>query len=406
MQAIGLYFQAHQPRRLRAYRASDIGRRTDYFADEQNRAYFEGVARRSYAPVVRMLETAGRRHPQLRWTWSGSGLVLEAMARDHPGVVAAMRRALRQGRLEVLGETYHHSLASVCDLGEFVAQVELHRALVERTLGASPTVLRNTELLYADKLAPVAKALGFRGLLVEGTTRVLGEACAGSLFVAASDRSIGLLCRHTGLSDDIGFRFLTALGPGTPLTADAWCSWVRNAPGEVAWIGIDMETVGEHLGRQTGIFAFFEALPRVANSHGLAFVLPSEVLGAGARGVLSSPAWSSWADATKDLGAWLGNNLQRSAHRSLYGVHGRVVAERDAGLLETWRLLSTSDHFYYMSTRDGEDGEVHAHFNPFRSPYDAYIAYMNVLTDLRLRSGDPTVDGFRVREEVAYGGGV
>lgn len=406
MQAIGLYFQAHQPRRLRGYRASDIGRRIDYFADERNRAYFEGIARRSYVPVVRMLETTGHRHSGLRWTLGGSGLVLEALARDYPDVVAAMRRALRGRRLEVLGETFYHSLASVCDLDEFVAQVQLHRALVERTLGASPTVLRNTELLYKDELAPVAKALGFRGLMVEGTKRVLGEACAGSLFVAASEPSIGLLCRHTGLSDDIGFRFLTALGPGAALTADAWCSWVKNAPGEVAWIGIDMETVGEHLGAKTGIFAFFETLPRVAKSHGLAFVLPSEVLAGGAHGALSSPAWSSWADGTKDLGAWLGNNLQRSAHRSLYRALRQVVGEGDAGRLGTWRLLSTSDHFYYMSTRDGDDGEVHAHFNPFRSPYDAYIAYMNVLTDLRLRSGDPTVEGFRVREEVAYGGGL
>ena len=49
-----------------------------------------------------------------------------------------------------------------------------------------------------------------------------------------------------------------------------------------------------------------------------------------------------------------------------------------------WQFMQISDHFYYMATKWFSDGDVHSYFNPYDSPYDAFINYMNVLSDFKM----------------------
>jgi alpha-amylase len=386
---ICLYFQVHQPYRLRRYNYFDVGREHRYFDDAANAALLRRAAQKCYRPATELLERLLDRHPRFAVAFSLSGCLLSQLREWEPETLAAFRRLAEKGdgRVEFLAETSHHSLAWLASPAEFAAQVDAHRALVAAELGRTPRVFRNTELIYSDALAAWLEERGFAGVLADGVHALLGERSPRHLYRAATTGGLPLLLRDYRLSDDVAFRFSQRGWAEWPLTAEKYDRWVSALPGEVLSLFMDLETLGEHQWEETGIFAFFEEwVDRTLSRKGAAFWTPSQAIERlPRRDALSAPRPLSWADESRDLSAWQGNDLQTDALRRLFALETRVHASGSAALTEDFRRLSTSDHFYYMATKSSADGAVHAYFSPHESPYEAYIAYMHVLSDLERR---------------------
>ena len=382
-----LYFQVHQPWRLRRYNYFDVGREHRYFDDAGNREIFRRVADRCYLPATAMLERILERHDRFRVAFSVSGCLVEQAAEFAPEVRERFRRLAATGRVEFLAETSHHSLAWLASRAEFAAQVALHRRQIVETFGVEPRVFRNTELIYSDALAAFLEEQGFAGVLADGVAPLLGDRSPRHLYRAPTPGGLPLLLRDYRLSDDIAFRFSNRAWAEWPLTASKYERWISGADGDVVSLFMDFETFGEHQGRDTGIFEFFEDWVDLRlRDRGTGFLNPSEAIARlESRGVLSAPRELSWADEARDLSAWQGNDLQRDALKTLFAMEARVQASGSPELLEDFRRLSTSDHFYYMATKSAADGDVHAYFSPYESPYEAYIAFMNVASDLERR---------------------
>jgi alpha-amylase len=395
-----LYFQVHQPPRLRRYNYFDVGREHHYFDDGANRAILSRVAERSYRPATAMLARLLERHPRFAVAFSLSGCLLEQLAAWAPDVLEAFRRlaASPGGRVEILAETSHHSLAWLAALREFEAQIALHGREVGEKLGKEPTVFRNTELIYSDALAAFLEGKGYRGVLADGVAPLTGPRTARRVYRAATPRGLPLLLRDYRLSDDIAFRFSNRGWNEWPLTAEKYDRWVSRLEGDVVSLFMDFETFGEHQGKETGIFEFFEDwVGRHLAHRGAAFLTPSEAIARLPHGDrLLSPRTLSWADEARDVSAWQGNDLQRDALKRLFALEGRVKAAGAPEVLSDFRNLTTSDHFYYMATKSAEDGQVHAYFSPHESPYEAYIAFMHVLSDLERRLPRPRRRPFAV----------
>jgi alpha-amylase len=387
MALVSLYLQIHQPYRLRHYTVFDSA--SDYFATPANAAIIRQVAERCYGPALAILLKSVQRHRRhFRFALGITGTALEQLEAHAPAVVATLRELVDRGCVEVVGETYYHSLAFVYSRAEFAAQVELHRAAVRRLLGAEPTTFRNTEMIYNDAVAEAAADLGFATVLSEGWEAVLGPHRPTQVFTPPGGR-VTLLLRHYALSDDIAFRFGRPDWPEWPLTAAKFAQRIGAAtPGadDLCNIFLDFETFGEHQPAGGGILEFLEALPRQVLKAKHTFVTPAEIAARNQPRIeISVAQLISWADRARDVSAWLGNAMQASALQELYRLEAAVKRSDDAGLLQDWRRLTTSDHAYYMSTKYLDDGAVHAHFSPYESPYDAYINFMNVLDNLRAR---------------------
>ena len=387
MPDICLYAQVHQPYRLRHFRLFDIGTGAGYFDDELNRNIVRRVADKCYVPANRLLtELIRRGEGEFRLALSLTGTLVEQLAAWAPEALESFQRLVETGGVELLGETYYHSLAAYSDEGEFVEQVERHRAMVLSTFGVEPTVFRNTELVYSDELAPLVALLGFRGAMVEGADHVLGWRSPNFVYASAAAPELRLLPRNYRLSDDVGFRFSSREWEGWPLTADRYVSWLAESLGDSVHLYIDYETIGEHQWADTGIFDFLAHLPAAGAARGLRFVHPSTLVDREPVAPLSFERPTSWADIERDLTAWLGNRIQTAARDRLYELLPAVRALGDDRALDDWRRLTTSDHLYYMCTKWFADGDVHAYFNPYDSPYVAFVAFMNVLQDLEQRA--------------------
>jgi alpha-amylase len=358
------------------------------------------VADKCYIPANRLLAQLIRASEgRFKLALSLSGVLLDQLEHDAPDALGSFQELVATGGVELLSETYHHSLASLRDPAEFREQVELHRRAILRHFGQRPTVFRNTELIYDDAIAPMVARMGYRGMLVEGADRVLGWRSPNYAYQSASAPGLRLLPRNYRLSDDVGFRFSNRDWEGWPLTAERWAGWIAESAESSVHVFLDYETFGEHQWADTGIFDFLRHLPGALASRRIACVHPSTVASRDPAGVLSFPVATSWADVERDTSAWLGNRMQRAAHERLYRLGAQVKALGDPVRLQAWRRLTTSDHCYYMCTKWFADGDVHKYFNPHESPYDAFVAFMNVLTDLEracateLRTRPPVAEG-------------
>ncbi len=392
MPDVCLYFQVHQPRRLRRYGVFEIGRRHDYFDDGLDEAILRKVAARCYRPMNRLLLDEIARHGgRFRVAFSLSGAAIEQLERWAPDVIESFQELARTGCVEFLGETYHHSLSFLASLEEFDHQVAQHSDAIERSFGTRPTAFRNTELIYHDSLAAHVGRLGFRTVLAEGADAVLGWRSPNFVYATPVGGSPRLLLKNYRLSDDIAFRFGDRGWDHFPLSSETFASWIHaaNGSGQLVNLFMDYETFGEHQWEDTGIFAFMRELPAAVLRHPEGgFATPSEAAARFAPlDAISFPRFVSWADVERDLSAWLGNAMQLSAQRSLYELREPVIATGDERLLEDWRRLTTSDHLYYMCTKWFQDGDVHKYFSPYESPYEAHIAFMNALADVALRAG-------------------
>ena len=390
--SICLYFQVHQPTRLRQYRFFDIGKDSHYYDDFANRTILRRVAQRCYIPMNNLLLDLIREHKgEFKVAFSITGSALEQFDRYAPEVIESFRQLAQTGCVEFLGETYYHSLASLANFGEFRHQVEKHSAAIERYFGVKPTAFRNTELIYSDSIGKDVYDLGFKVMLAEGARHILGWKSPDYIYTDSQQKHLKLLLRNYSLSDDIAFRFSDRGWKDWPLTGEKYLSWLKAADGEIINLFMDYETFGEHQWESTGIFQFMEALPDVLLSlPGFSFVTPTEAA------AMFQPVASldvhnfmSWADAERDLTAWLGNDMQQDTITAVYRLEEKVKAGGNEDLLRTWRRLQTSDHFYYMCTKWFADGDVHSYFNPYGTPYDAYINYMNVLADFGLTLDAP-----------------
>ena len=336
-------------------------------------------------PATRILTEAARRHGA-RVAFSASGVLLEQLKTLEPETFRSLQ-ALAAAGAEVLCETACHSLSSLINEGEFRGQVDAQRRLLKSAFGVEPGVFRNTELIVSDAITPVVAGMGFKAMLVEGASQVLGWRSPNHVYASESAPSLRLLPRNYQLSDDIAFRFSARDWSGWPLTADKYAEWVRASGGDVANIFMDFETFGEHQHEGSGIMDFLRALPSALQRAGVRMVTPSDLAARRPIATLSYPRPTSWADTERDVSAWLGNRLQLAAHERLYALRDAVFATGSESLIDDWSYLSTSDHFYYMSTKWHADGDVHTYFSPYATPYDAYISFMNVMRDMEQRVG-------------------
>jgi len=381
-----LIFEVHQPYRLAQHPIAGralggAGLEESYFDVELTRRIFERVSSRCYKPATSMFLKLLDEHSEFRVSYSVSGVLLEQAERWDPDLLDLFRQVARHRRCEVLCQTYYHSLAYFISLEEFVEQVEMHRRAVRDLLGAEPRVFENTELIYDNGVARVAQELGFRAVVTEGAERVLGWRSPNYVY-RAKGLDIRVLLRNYRLSDDVGFRFASVWWEEYPLTADKYASWLASTPGQVVCVFIDYETVGEHYPRQTGIFEFFEWLPVEAEKRGLRFATPSEAVERYPPvGEVDVTEPISWADVERDTSAWLGNVMQQLSLAREARLEPLVKALGDEGALRVWRMLSISDHYYYMSTKGGGPGEVHSYFSPYQSPYHAFAAFTEAIAD-------------------------
>jgi alpha-amylase len=394
MPKICFYFQVHQPLRLKKYRFFDIGKDSNYFEDgsdtpRNNRKIFEKVAHKSYLPTNKLMLDLLNHHPEFKISYSLSGVFLEQAERFMPEVIKSFQDLVKTGRVEILSETYYHSLSFLYSRSEFRKQVQMHKKKVQKLFDVNPTVFRNTELIYNNDVAFEAEGLGYKGVITEGADHILGWRSPNYLYHPKGTKKIKLLLKNYKLSDDIAFRFSNKEWEEHPLTAEKFAHWVNaiNGSGEIVNLFMDYETFGEHQWEDTGIFDFMRHLPYEILKHpDNGFVTPSEAVDTfRSFAELDIPHFISWADLERDLSAWRSNPMQHDALQKLYDLETEVNNSGDEFIIESWRRLTTSDHFYYMCTKWFTDGDVHKYFSPYESPYEAYIYFMNVLNDLRIR---------------------
>jgi alpha-amylase len=381
----------HQPYRVRHYTALDTGHDHNYFDTEDektsNHRILEKVAHKSYVPTNRRLLQLLKAHPEFKLSLSITGTVLEQLEEWSPKVLRSFQELVQTGRVEIVAETYHHSLAFFYSRSEFETQVRMHREKIEKLFGVTPTVFRNTELSYNNELAAWADQAGYKGILAEGWDPVLGWRSPNFVYQPAETKNIKLLMKNYKLSDDIAFRFGDREWSGWPLTADKFTHWLsETADASIFNLFMDYETFGEHQWEASGIFDFLDALPgEWTKSEGHDFKTVSEACDLDAKDVVDAPHTITWADTERDLSAWLGNAMQRESIEALYALEHQMLETGDLQLIEDWRKLQTSDHFYYMCTKWWNDGDIHAYFSPYDTPFEAYINFMNAYHDLRFR---------------------
>lgn len=392
--SVCFYFHMHQPYRVKRYRIFDIGTDHQYFnsqeeTDLNNERILRKVSGKSYRPAGLMFKKILAENPEFKFAISITGTLVEQLQEFDPETLKIYQDLVKTGRVEIVGETYYHSLAFLYSVPEFVRQVRMHRDMVERVFGVTPKVFRNTELVYTNALAEWADRAGYKGILAEGWDPILEWRSPTYLYQPVGTSNIKALLKHYKLSDDVAFRFGDSSWKEHPVTSEKFANWVHahHGNGNTVNLFMDYETFGEHQWEDKGIFQFMEHLPKALLAHAdTTFMTPSETADAyPTQGDLHVPGILTWADTERDLSAWVGNDMQRAAIEETYSLETDVMRSGKQDIIDDWRKLQTSDHFYYMCTKYFNDGDVHAYFNPYENPYEAYIAHKNALEDLKWR---------------------
>ena len=384
MKTICLYFQVHQPLRLKKYRFFNMGKDHNYLDDLTNQSILQKVSRLCYLPMnALLLKLIKENKGAFKVSFSITGTAIDQFREYAPEVLESFKELAATGCVEFLAETYSHSLSSLADKDEFEREVKAHTALMKKEFGCKPKAFRNTELIYSDQIGQMVAEMGFKTMLAEGAKHVLGWKSPNYVYANALDQKLRLLLRNYKLSDDIAFRFSNKGWNEYPLTSEKYVEWLKSETGEVVNLFMDYETFGEHQWAETGIFDFMRALPKAALSTGELEIGTVSETSAKYQpvAVLYCPHAMSWADEERDVTAWLGNELQNEAFSKLYAQKDKVRALKNPDFDHVWNILQTSDHFYYMATKWFSDGDVHSYFNPYDSAYEAFINYMNVLSD-------------------------
>ena len=386
MADVCIYFQAHQPNRLKPYTFFEIGRDPFYENDILNKEVLDRVSDKCYLRANEMmLQLIEKTKGEFKIAYSLSGVFIEQLENHRWDVLESFKKLADTGKVEFLAETYYHSLAFLYSKEDFKKQVEAHQERIFRHFGVKPKVFRNTELIYNNELAKFIEDLGYDGIISDGVDWYLNGRTPNVLYKAPNAPRIKTLLKNYKLSDDVAFRFGDNSWSEHPLTADKYTSWLKQQEGDVVNIFIDYETIGEHKWEDTGIFQFWSELPEKVLAAGMKFRTPSEVVKKyKVKDTYDVHNAISWADTERDLSAWIGNDMQKEALDKVYNLEKYIKMTKNLDLWHVWRKLQTSDHFYYMSTKQNNDGIVHAYFSPYPSPYDAYMFYMNSLSDLEI----------------------
>lgn len=391
--AIVLYMHVHQPDRIRSYSVFDTAYSHDYFDDSRNdlgwsnQAILEKVAEKSYRPMNKLLAEMLESNPDFRFSLSITGTFIEQCERWAPDVLASFQGLVKTGRVDIVAETYYHSLAFFYSRAEFERQVAQHREKIQQLFGVTPQVFRNTELAYNNDLAEWADKSDYKGILAEGWDPILGWRSPNYVYSPVGTSNLKLLLKNYRLSDDIAFRFSDRKWKDWPLGADRYIEWLRpdNENEQLVNLFVDYETFGEHQWADTGIFDFMKQLVPDWSGRGGRFMTVTEATEFEPADTVDMPQTVTWADTERDLTAWLGNSMQQEALYHLYALEEEVLRTGDMAIIADWRKLQTSDHVYYMCTKWFSDGDVHAYFSPYSSPCDAFMYFMNALRDLRWR---------------------
>ena len=394
MRAICLYLHIHQPYRYRQYSIFDVANNSNYYNDEylgrqSNERIFKKVTDKSYRPMLALLERSMNKYPSFKVSLSITGTWLEQAESWAPDLIETIRRMVNRGQVEIVGETYYHSLAYFYNLDEFEDQVKMHAEAIERLFGVTPKAFRNTELAYNDSLAKWADDKGYKVILAEGWDRILGWRSPNYVYRPSGCEKIKLLLKNYHLSDDIAFRFSNRDWSEWPLTVPKYMDWLHMdcLRGNLINLFMDFETFGEHQWEDTGIFSFMESLISTwLSEYENKFVTVSEASELSEPvDDISMPETVTWADTERDLSAWLSNSMQRAAMDEGYSMRDDILKTKDAWLISDWRRMTTSDHPYSMCTKYWNDGDVHAYFSAYASPYESFMYYMNVLRDISFR---------------------
>lgn len=387
MRTLCLNFQLHQPFRLKKYHFFDIGKDSYYYDDFKNKSIIRKVAQNCYLPtnqiLLDLIKTYG---DSFKVSFSISGMALDQLELYAPEVIESFQTLAKTGNVEFIGEAYAHSLASLSnDETEFTRQIELYKRKIKRMFGSTPKVFRNTEMIYNDRLGELIAKLGFEAIMTEGANHVLGWKSPHFVYYNPLAPKLKILLRHYELSDDIAFRFSDQNWAAWPLTTEKYVSWLNGLEPSDQLVNLTMayESFGEHHKEDTGILNFLKALPKALHEQSdFRLTTPSEVIQKHTpKAPLHVPDTISWSDAEKDLTAWLGNEMQEEAFEKLYKLQSIVEKVKDKSIQRDWLYLQASDHFFYMSTKYYAEEDVHNYFNPYDSPYEAFINYMNILSD-------------------------
>lgn len=390
MKTICLYFQVHQPFRFRKYRFFEIGNEHYYYDDYANESFMRKVATKSYLPANKILLDLIKEYgSRFKVAFSISGTALDQFELYAPEVLESFQKLAATSSVEFLSETYSHTLASLINKEEFLQQIAEHDAKIEKLFGRKPTVFRNTELIYNNEIGDWLAEMGFKGVITEGARHILGWKSPNYVYVSATNPRLKLLLKNSRLSDDIAFRFSNQGWDQYPLTADKFVGWIKamDAKEDTLNLFMNYDTFGNIQPKESGIFEFLKAFPReVFKTNQLTFSTPSEVIERFQPVAPISIQYPiSWADEERDVSAWLGNELQQEAFKKLFALRDKVLQCDDPQLKLDWKYLQCSDHFYYMSTKFFIHGSLYSYFNPYNSPYEAFINYMNILSDFEIR---------------------
>ncbi len=398
--AIVLYLHVHQPYRIRHYSMFDAGQDHNYFdtyeGDQTNNAdIVRKVAFKSYIPTNERLLRMLNDNPDFKLSMSITGTVLEQFEQYAPEVLESFKKVIATGRVEIIAETYHHSLAFFYSRTEFEAQVKMHTEKIESLFNVTPTAFRNTELSYNNDIGYWADQAGYKAVLSEGWDPIMGWRSPNFVYKPAYTKNIRLLTKNYKLSDDIAFRFSNKEWEEYPLTIDKYMNWLNTSWDQpLVNLFMDYETFGEHQWEDSGIFDFLEHLPKawLANSEHTFMTVTEAASSFEPVDELDIPQTITWADTERDLTAWLGNPMQQCAIEALYSVQNQVLKSGDNALIADWRKLQTSDHFYYMCTKWWSDGDVHAYFSPYDTPYIANMNFMNAYHDIVYRIAEKGIE--------------
>ena len=391
MASVCLYFEVHQPMRLNRFSVFNIGNESSnlsYFDKKLNRQIFEKVAKKCYLPTNNLILDLIRRYDgEFKVSYSLTGTFVEYCQQFMPELIDSFKELFRTGSVDMIEETYYHSLSSLYEnMDEFEDQIKMHNKMIKNLFNYHPRVFRNTEAIYDNRIAKKASEMGYKGIITEGTEKILSWRSPNYIYKPVNT-DIKVLLRNYTLSDDIGFRFSARLWKDHPLTADKFAYWINHNEGDLVNLFMDYETFGEHHWEDTGIFDFLDHLPGEVFKHRhIDFVTVSEAVERYEPvGLIDVPRAISWADEDRDVSTWLGNDMQIACFNELKNIGSKLKEKGDNDLINTWRRLQTSDHLYYVSTKGLEDGDVHAYFSPYDGPYDGFINYMNILQDLKHR---------------------
>lgn len=383
MKTLSLFFEVHRPMLLRTYRFFDMGVDHNYLDDARNRTAMQRAAMNVYQPMNALLADLIRAHGnRFHVSFYLSGLAIEQMRSFAPDALQSFRDLAATGCVEFVAGTYSDSLASLAGEEPFRDEVARHTEIIRREFGQPPRTLYNTAMLYSDSIGAMAASMGYQTMLGEGARHLLGWKSPNYVYANPLNQKLRVLLRNYRLSDDIAFRFSDTRWSEWPLTAEKYLGWIQGDRGDTVNLCLDYDVFGSWQRADSGIFDFVRAFVDQAIGSGFTFVTPAESARAHQPiGILHAPHATSWADEERDTSAWLGNELQQEAFNKLYAQYEAVRQLDSPDLNHVWNFLQTADHFYWMGTKWFTEASRQNSNNPYGSSYDAFINYMNVLSD-------------------------